>query len=91
LQTLLTVLLGFVFLVGLGLLFGGRRSPRNDRDGDAARKIGLITGLRGGKIEDAAAAAFAIRRLEEQTGKPASDYEIAVAASMQTNNRPGEK
>ena len=48
-------------------------------DGTVERKVGVVTGLMGGTIKDAAIANYALSRLDH----PATDYEIGVAAGIQ--------
>jgi hypothetical protein len=98
-RTMMEVLGGIfgivIFLVGIWLVFVPSRSnkPKSiaQQDAETVRKIGFITGLRGGSVQDAAAATFAVRRLEEQTGKPATDLEIAVASSMLGPTKQGDR
>lgn len=73
----------FVFVLWL---FGGSKQdeildPSNDR------QIGILTGLLGGSIADAAVVRYALQRFEETHGRKATTRDAAtVAAMMKTMN-----
>lgn len=56
--------------------------PADDqRRADQARQIGIVTGLMGGSVEDAAIARYAIQRAKGSA--PADARDIATGTSMQ--------
>jgi hypothetical protein len=89
-------IVGFaIFAVGIWLLFVPSRSAkpksRSQPDAQTARKISFMTGLRGGSVEDAATAAFALSRVEQDSGKPSSDLEIATAVTLAAYGKSSPK
>ena len=76
-----------IVMGGAGLLFilwliGGQRPAAHPPD--QARRVGTLTGLLGGSIEDAAKAQYALRSLEEKTGQPPSPQDLGTAVGMQS-------
>jgi hypothetical protein len=53
-------------------------------DPDLTRKVGVVTGVMGGTVEDAAVTKYALSRLE----KPPTAYDIGVAAGIQSSVNP---
>lgn len=73
----------------LALLFGPpsatKQAPSATTDTTGSsnpQTIGLLTGLLGGDIQDAAKAQFALRSLQESTGREPNLYETGLAVSM---------
>lgn len=84
----MTSILGLAILIGwLGVCVWSWSSPstkappstpQEDRD----RAIGFIIGALGGTVEAAAEVRYAISRLEEDLGRPATAHEIATAVGV---------
>lgn len=55
-------------------------APSKD-DPDLARKVGVVTGVMGGGIEDAAVTKYALSRLD----KPPTAYDLGVAAGIKAS------
>jgi hypothetical protein len=81
----LLLLIGFVVW---GNLPSKRLKASQDADPHAAARaerdyqLGVVTGMLGGDITEAATLRYAISRLEEQTGRPATKAEIFLAAGI---------
>lgn len=54
-----------------------------EQDAELARKVGIVTGVMGGSIEDAAVTKYALSRLE----KPPTPMDIGVAAGAEASTR----
>jgi hypothetical protein len=51
-------------------------------EAEQAQMIGLITGMLGGSISDAATARYALQRFEEQHKRKATPRDLAIVVSM---------
>jgi hypothetical protein len=58
--------------------------PPPAQDPHLARQVGVVTGVMGGSVEDAAVTKYALSRLE----KPATAYDIGVAAGIEQSVKP---
>jgi hypothetical protein len=59
-------------------------TPPPPEDLTLARKVGVVTGVMGGSVEDAAITKYALSRLE----KPPTAYDIGVAAGIESSVKP---
>jgi hypothetical protein len=88
-------ILGFVLLFGwiaYGLWPSGQNvtsaphSAQSTASSDRDYAIGFAVGLAGGDVKDAAVAGYAIQRIEEKNGKPATTAEQTVASILAARN-----
>jgi len=56
-------------------------------DPSDSRQIGLLIGLTGGSISDAAAARFALERFEQIHGRKATTRDVGIVAGLVSNIR----
>ena len=83
---LYTILASSIAMAAAGWFFGGRQDdmmvdelPIDPTD---SRTIGLLVGLTGGTITDAAIARAAITRFEQTYGRHATARDLAIVAGM---------
>lgn len=87
-MNLILPILGAVLVIGwLVLMFWSWLSPakpaaESAQDGEHDRQIGMLIGMLGGGIEEAAQARYAISRLEEDLGRRATLHEMATAIGV---------
>ena len=55
-----------------------------------ASQVGVLTGLLGGSIADAAQAQYALRRVQESTGQTPDSYQVGVAVGMVISQHPSK-
>jgi uncharacterized membrane-anchored protein len=60
--------------------------PRDSKEVERDRMIGLLTGMMGGDIRDAAVARYALQRFEEDHGRAATQQDLGVVVSMIQNS-----
>ena len=93
-------LFGILFCVGLFVfviwLFWGGSSSANQKtdaaddqllDPSDSRQIGLLIGMTGGSIPDAAVARFALERFEQIHGRKATTRDIATVVGLMSANK----
>jgi uncharacterized membrane-anchored protein len=56
--------------------------PRDPKEVERDRMVGLLTGMMGGGMQDAALARYALQRFEDEHGRPATDQELAFVIGM---------
>jgi hypothetical protein len=61
-------------------------APRDPKEVERDRMVGLLTGMLGGDIQDAAVARYALQRFEAEHGRPATDQELGMVVAMMQNS-----
>jgi hypothetical protein len=96
-----TELIGGVIIAGLIVFYAWVywpwskwKPPIPAQNANEAHMIGLITGALGGSVADAATARYALKRFEEQHGRPATRTELAqvllIARALSSSFTSGE-
>jgi hypothetical protein len=96
-----TELIGGVIIAGLIVFYAWVywpwskwKPPIPTQNANEAHMIGLITGALGGSVADAATARYALKRFEEQHGRPATPTELGqvvlIARALSSSFNSGE-
>jgi hypothetical protein len=78
----------FVWMMLTGpKLDAGRGKEDSAMERDRSKLIGVLTGMTGGSIEDAAVARYALQRFEDHYGRKATDEDLAILIGMMREMR----
>jgi hypothetical protein len=78
---IVVLILTIAFVIWL-IIPSKNAAPRDPKEIERDRLVGLLTGMVGGDIQDAAIARYALQRFEAEQGRPATEQDLGVVVGM---------